>query len=246
VVGRLTGKATIVTGAGSGIGAATVKLFCAEGASVLAVDISGMQTDLAASIGPACIPHHADVSSEDDVRHMIEACVEHFGRVDILCNNAGIDGPNTLTADYGTQEYDRVMSVNARSVFLGMKHAIPIMHDAGGGVIVNTASIAGQVSFANMMAYCGTKGAVIAMTRTTAVEYAAHNIRINCVCPGVIRTAIFDTLPPEYAAAAEAAAPMKRAGRPEEIASTILFLASEDASFVTGTALVVDGGYTAI
>lgn len=244
-VRRLAGKVAIVTGAGSGIGAATVERFCQEGARVVAVDVSGAEDALAEKIGRDCLAVHADVSQSDEIEAAIAAAVSHFGALDILCNNAGIEGPNVPTADYGEADYDRVMAVNARGVYLGMRYAIPVMLRAGGGAIVNTASMASYAAFPNMMGYCATKGAVLAMTRTTAVEYAAQNIRVNCVCPGAVHTAILEALPPDYVAAVEAAAPMKRAARPEEIAAAILFLASDEASFITGTSLVVDGGYTA-
>ncbi|MEL0209437.1 MAG: SDR family oxidoreductase [Novosphingobium sp.] len=243
--GRLDGRVAIVTGAGSGIGAAIVERFCEEGARVVAVDISGQQKALAARIGPACVPFHADVSRSADVAAMLQHALATFGAVDILCNNAGIEGPMLQTADYSEDDYERVMEVNARGVFLGMRHAIPIMLAHGGGSIVNTASMASWVAFPQMVGYCATKGAVLAMTRTTAVEYADRNIRINCVCPGAVKTAILNALPADYVQAVEAAAPMKRAGDPAEIANAVLFLASDEASFVTGTSLVVDGGYTA-
>lgn len=243
--GRLDGRVAIVTGAGSGIGAAIVQRFCEEGARVVAVDISGQQEALAARIGPACVPFHADVSKSADVAAMLQHALAMFGAVDILCNNAGIEGPMLQTADYSEDDYERVMEVNARGVFLGMRHAIPIMLAHGGGSIVNTASMASWVAFPQMVGYCATKGAVLAMTRTTAVEYADRNIRINCVCPGAVKTAILNALPADYVQAVEAAAPMKRAGDPAEIANAVLFLASDEASFVTGTSLVVDGGYTA-
>ncbi|WP_066663882.1 MULTISPECIES: SDR family NAD(P)-dependent oxidoreductase [unclassified Sphingomonas] len=244
--GRLHGKVALITGAGSGIGAATVERFVAEGAKVVAADISGAEQDIAKRFGDACEPIRADVSESDDVAAAVALAVTKFGRLDILCNNAGIEGPNVPTADYSEADFDRVMAVNAKGVYLGMRHAIPVMLEQKGGVVVNTASMAGFVAFPNMMGYCGTKGAVVAMTRTAAAEYAAAGIRVNCVCPGAIQTAILDALPPEVVEAVGSAAPMRRVGRADEIASAILFLASDDSSFVTGTSLVVDGGYTAL
>lgn len=245
MAGRLEGRVAVVTGAGSGIGAAIVERFCAEGARVVAVDISGQQDSLAARLGESCVPFHADVSQSAEVAAMLAHAVATFGGLHILCNNAGIEGPMCQTADYGEDAYARVMEVNARGVFLGMRHAIPIMLAGGGGAIVNTASMASHVAFPQMVGYCATKGAVLAMSRTAAVEYADRNIRINCVCPGAIKTAILDALPPDYVSAVEAAAPMKRAGTAAEVANAVLFLASDEASFVTGASLTVDGGYTA-
>ncbi len=234
-----------MTGAGAGIGAAIAERFCREGASVVAVDVSGEQYKLAARIGQACHPIHADVSKSADVAAAVKEALSRFGALHILCNNAGIEGPMKLTTDYDEESYDRVMDVNARGVYLGMRHAIPAMIESGGGAIVNTASMASWVAFPLMMGYCATKGAVIAMSRTTAVEYAGKGIRVNCVCPGAINTAILNALPNDYVAAVKAASPMKRVGTANEVANTVLFLASDESSFITGASLSVDGGYTA-
>ena len=144
---RLAGKVAVITGAGSGIGAAMAKMFCAEGAKVVAADISGQQEVVAKELGSACLPVHADVSQSRDVQAMLQSAVAEFGRLDVLCNNAAIDGPMAPTGEYREEDFDRVWAINGRSVFLGMRYAIPIMLSNGGGSIVNTASMASVVAF---------------------------------------------------------------------------------------------------
>lgn len=243
---RLEDKVAVVTGAGSGMGAAIVERFCEEGARVVAVDITGRQNEVAKKIGDSCLPWQADVSSSDDVQAMLAAAVDHFGGLDVLCNNAGIQGEMKLTGEYDIDEYERVMAVNARGVFLGMRYAIPIMEARGGGAIVNTASMASKVAFPQLVAYSGSKGAVLMMTKNAAVEYADKNIRINCFCPGSIRTGMLDAMPKDYIDAVIEANPVKRVGTPREIADLALFLACDESSFITGTEIVIDGGYTAL
>ncbi|MFA7584747.1 MAG: SDR family oxidoreductase [Novosphingobium sp.] len=242
-MGLLTGKIAIVTGAGSGIGAAIVETFHREGAQVVAVDISGRQKELAARLGAGCTPLHADVSIARDVAEAIAQTVDRAGRLDILVNNAGIDGQIALTADYDEQEFDRVMSVNAKSVFLGMKYAIPEMLKTGGGAIINTASTASLVAFSRMPAYCASKGAVLMLTRTAALEYAQQAIRVNAICPGPTRTEMTKHLPPDLIQQVVATTPIGRYADPGELANAALFLASDLSSYVTGTYLAVDGGY---
>ena len=243
---RLQSKVAVVTGAGGAMGAAIVRRFCAEGARVVAVDINGQQDALGDELGAHCLPFEADVSSEEDVKAMLRAAVDHFGSIDVLCSNAAIQGYLRLTGEYEVEEFDRVMSVNARGVFLGMRHAIPIMLEQGGGSIVNTASMAAKVAFPQLVAYAASKGAVMMMTKNAAAEYADRGIRVNCFCPGSIDTAMLNGMPQEYIDAVIAANPVKRVGRPEEIADLALFLASDESSFITGTEIVIDGGYTAL
>lgn len=246
MTGRLEGKVAVVTGAGSGMGKAITERFCAEGAKVVAVDISGNQNAVAEPLGDDCLAFQADVSKSEDVQAMLNTAVSRFGALHVLCNNAAIQGPLSLTADYEEAEFDKVISVNVRSVFLGMRYGIPHMLESGGGSIVNTASMASIVAFPQLIAYCASKGAVSMMTKTAAVEYADKGIRVNCFCPGSIKTGMLDGMPQEYVDAVIEANPVKRVGRPEEIADLALFLASDESTFITGTEMVIDGGYTAL
>jgi NAD(P)-dependent dehydrogenase (short-subunit alcohol dehydrogenase family) len=246
MAGRIEGKVAVVTGAGFGMGAAIAERFVQEGASVVAVDISGKQNEVAARLGKRCLPFQGDVSKAADVRAMLAAATKTFGALNILCNNAGVQGPLQKTADYDEAEFERILAVNCRGVFLGMKYAIPIMLEGGGGNIVNTASMASVVAFPQLVAYNASKGAVLMMTKTAAVEYAAQNIRVNCFCPGSIRTGMLDGMPKDYIDAVIAANPVKRVGQPKEIADLALFLASDEAAFITGTEILIDGGYTAL
>jgi NAD(P)-dependent dehydrogenase (short-subunit alcohol dehydrogenase family) len=228
------------------MGAAFAKLYVAEGARVIAADISGNQDKVAQELGAACVAVRADVSKSADVQAMLNAAVSKFGRLDILCNNAGIDGALGLTGDYKEEDFDQIWGINGRGVFLGMRYAIPLMLKSGGGSIVNTASMASMVAFPQMVAYCAAKGAVLQMTKTTAAEYAAKGIRVNAICPGVIRTAITAHLPKEYIDAVAKATPMGRIAEASEVAQLAVFLGSDESSFITGTSVLIDGGYTAL
>lgn len=245
-MGRLEGKVAVVTGAGSGMGRAMVKLFCEQGARVVAADVSGAQDGLAAEIGEACVAIHADVSKSADVRAMLDLAVEQFDRLDVLCNNAGIQGPIADTADYDEDVFDQVIAVNLRGVFLGMKYAIPAMLANGGGSIVNTSSMAALVAFTGLPAYTASKGGVAMLTKLTAAEYAARGVRVNAILPGAIDTGMTRGMPKAYIDGAVAATLMGRIGQPVEIANLALFLASDESSFMTGTLIPVDGGYTLV
>lgn len=246
MTGRLDGKVAVVTGAGGAMGAAMVRRFCAEGARVVAVDVNAAKDVLADELGERCVSFTADVANSLQVQAMLQTALDRFGRLDILCNNAAVQGYLRLTGDYEVEEFDRVMAVNARGVFLGMRYAIPILLELGGGSIVNTASMAAKVAFPQLVAYSASKGAVMMMTKNAAVEYADRGIRVNCFCPGSIDTAMLNNMPQEYIDAVIAANPVKRVGRPEEIADLALFLASDESSFITGTEIMIDGGYTAL
>lgn len=246
MAGRLQGKVALITGTGSGIGMAIAERFIAEGAKVVAVDISGAENAVAARLGAHCLPFHADVSKSADVQAMLAAAMSKFGALHVLCNNAAIEGFMAPVGEYPEDEWDKVIAVNLRSVYLGMRYGIPLILKSGGGSIVNTASMAAAVAFPNMAAYCAAKGGVKQLTKTAAVEYADKGIRANAICPGTINTAITKALPPEYIKAIINANPVKRIAEPIEVGHLAVFLASDESSFITGTEITIDGGYTAI
>jgi NAD(P)-dependent dehydrogenase (short-subunit alcohol dehydrogenase family) len=247
----MNGKVAIVTGGSAGIGQATVEAFVARGAKVTIADIgveAGEQLVKSLPDGQASFVR-TDVSSEADVENMVRKTVEQFGRLDYAVNNAGIGGPAAFTADYTLEEWQRVIGINLTGVWLCMKYQIPAMLQSGGGAIVNVSSILGTVGFATAPAYVAAKHAVNGLTRTAAIEYATQGIRVNTVNPGFIYTPML-----ENAGMAEGTDlynqiaslhAMKRMGTPEEVANLIVWACSDEASFVTGTALLVDGGYTA-
>jgi NAD(P)-dependent dehydrogenase (short-subunit alcohol dehydrogenase family) len=249
---RLAGKVAIVSGGASGMGRSEAELFAREGARVVVGDIleaegGGVAAGIGASGGQARFAK-LDVTSEADWQRAVQAAEAAWGKVDVLVNNAGISGtfdPDTMS----TSAWDALMNVNAKGVFLGMKHAIPAMQRAGGGAIVNISSISGFVGQDRIhMAYNASKGAVRLMTKSAAVQYARDGIRVNSVHPGFLppmRTSK-GSADPVWREKALRAVPMRREGRVEEVAYAVLFLASDEASYVTGTELVVDGGYLAM
>jgi NAD(P)-dependent dehydrogenase (short-subunit alcohol dehydrogenase family) len=251
---KLDGRIAVITGAGSGIGRAMALLFAGEGARILAADIHAAGVEETAGMitaaGGVCEPRVVDVVVPEQVNGMIERARAALGRIDILCNNAGI-GSTTDVVDSDPDEWDRVMAVNVKSVFLGCKFAIPHMIAQGGGVIVNTASVAGMVGIVKRAAYSASKGAVIALTRQVAIDFVEHGIRVNCLCPGTVDSPWVGRLlaqtddPTAARAGLVARQPMGRLGTPEEVAAAALYLASDDAAFITGTGLVIDGGLTA-
>lgn len=246
-------KVTLVTGAASGIGRATARAFARLGARVVAVDRqSDGNEETVAMIreeGAEGLALTVDVSNAEAVSRMVSQIGERFGRLDVACNNAGIEGKLALTADYTVEEWDRVIGVNLRGVFLSMKYEIPQMLASGGGAIVNVASILGVVGFANASAYTAAKHGVLGLTKVAAIEYASKGIRINTLCPAFIETPMLEragiTSDPEMREAVTHLHPIGRMGTSEEIAEAILWLASPKASFVTGTSLLVDGAYVA-
>jgi len=243
-MGKLDGKVALITGAGSGIGRATATLFAKEGAEVVVVDCAegqGRETvKMIKDAGGDAVFVSADVSKSSDVQKMIDAAVDTYGRLDILFNNAGIQGPMGPLADIPEDGWDSVMNVNLKGAFLGSKYAIPVMLRQGGGAIINTSSCQGIGTVPNMAPYSVSKAGIIHLTKTTALDYAAQNIRANCICPGTIQTPMSA---PYIQALRTQAFLQGRVGQPEEIAHVALFLASDDSSYVTAQAIAVDGGW---
>ncbi len=246
--GRLAGRVAVVTGAGSGIGLATVRRFAAEGARVVAVDIAAEAGRAAADeVGGIFIA--CDVSDEDAVRELFARVAGELGTVDIAFNNAGISPPDDdsiLTT--GIEAWERVQRVNLTSVYLCCKYAIPYMQAQGKGSVINTASFVALMGAAtSQIAYTASKGGVLAMTRELGVQFAREGIRVNALCPGPVATPLLMELfakDPERAARRLVHVPMGRFAQPEEIASAVAFLASDDASFITASTFIVDGGIT--
>ncbi|MDS1030519.1 glucose 1-dehydrogenase [Bacillota bacterium LX-D] len=246
---RLQNKVAVITGAGTGIGSATAILFAKEGAKVVVSDYNvetGQQT--LAQIknnGGEAIFVKADVSKETEVQSLMEETFNHFGRLDILFNNAGI-GEIAPATELTEEAWDRTININLKGVFLGAKHAIPYIQKSGGGSIINNASILGHVGTPGATAYNAAKGGVIILTKNLALDYAKDNIRVNAVCPGYIRTPMVEEGAfKEMLDQLKALHPIGRLGNPIEVAYCVLFLASDESSFVTGSSLMVDGGYTA-
>jgi cyclopentanol dehydrogenase len=248
---RLKGKVALVSGAARGQGEAEARLFASEGARVALGDVLDAQTARVAEEinrragNRVAVAVHLDVTRGLDWRAAVERCERDFGGLDILVNNAGIYRTGGLE-DTSEEDWDAIVAVNQKGVWLGMKSAVPAMRKRGGGSIINISSIYGMIGSAGSTAYHGTKGAVRIITKSAAVQYAPENIRVNSIHPGVIKTPMLEELTEEQLAEVTAVAPMKRAGSPEEVAWAVLFLASDESSFVTGAELVVDGGYTAV
>ena len=240
----LQGKIALVTGGARGIGAAIVRRLHADGARVVVTDLLEAEGQaLAAALGEDGLFLKHDVSSDADWARVVAATLERFGRLDILVNNAGIYHPGRIE-DGPLDQVQRQFLVNQFGTYLGMRHAAAPMRAAGGGAIVNISSIAGQVGFPGAAAYVGTKWAVRGMTKTAAIELAPDHIRVNSVHPGFIDTPMLENNPPETNQAGIEATPLKRLGKPEEIAAAVAWLCGPDAAFVTGSEVTVDGGWT--
>jgi NAD(P)-dependent dehydrogenase (short-subunit alcohol dehydrogenase family) len=252
-MGKLDGKVAVVTGAASGLGRASALRFAKEGAAVVAADLNSQGGELLvaeiAAGGGRGVYQRSDVTAESDVKALIERAVREYGRLDITYNNAGVIGAMGTIDSTTEADWDKTFAILTKAVFFGIKHSVHPMRKAGGGSIISTASIAGMSGSFRLHAYSAAKAAVINLTRTAALELGKDKIRVNCICPGIISTPLVhggipggkETVDPLIGKAQA----LQRAGQAEDIANMALFLASDEASWVTGAAMVVDGGFTA-
>ncbi len=249
---RMKDKVAVVTGAASGIGSATIRRFAAEGATIVAADIADASDSVRelTRMGVAARFVHADVTKASQIESLVNETVTSFGRLDVLVNNAGIELPKKIT-DTSEAEWDRLLDVNLKGVFLCAKASIPVMQRQGGGVIINVASELGLVGGSEIAAYSASKGGVVQLTKALAIDHASDNIRVNCVCPGPVETPLLQAIidgssnPDQERRSIIEKTLLKRVGQPDEIANVIAFLASSESSYMTGSIVVVDGGCTA-
>jgi NAD(P)-dependent dehydrogenase (short-subunit alcohol dehydrogenase family) len=252
-MGKLEGKVAVITGAASGLGRASAVRFAAEGAAVVAADLNSQGGELLvseiAAAGGRAVYQRTDVTSEQDIKSLVDRAVREYGRLDITYNNAGVIGATGSIETTTEAEWDKTFAILIKAVFFGIKHSAAPMRAAGAGSIISTASIAGLSGSFRLHAYSASKAAVINLTRTAAIELGKDRIRVNCICPGVISTPLVhggipggkEILDPILGKAQ----PLQRAGQAEDIANMAMFLASDEANWITGAAMVVDGGFTA-
>ena len=252
-MGKLQGKVAVITGAASGLGRASAIRFAAEGAAVVVADLNSQGAELvvseiAATRGRA-VYQRADVTAEREIKSLIDRAVREYGRLDITYNNAGVIGATGSIESTTEAEWDKTFAILTKAVFFGIKYSAAAMRAAGGGSIISTASIAGLSGSFRLHAYSAAKAAVINLTRTAAIELGGDKIRVNCICPGVISTPLVHGGIPGGKEALDPllgkAQPLQRAGQAEDIANMAMFLASDEANWITGAAMVVDGGFTA-
>lgn len=260
-MGRLDGRVAIITGGASGMGEAAARLFVGEGARVVIGDVQDEKAQaVAASLGEDCVAVRVDVTSGEDVQALVRTAIDRFGKLDVMYNNAGggrrpeaggEGGGGGLTGEMTEEAWDDTVNLNLKAVWLGMKYSLPHLIANGGGSIITTASISAFLGMRGQAAYGAAKGGVVQLTRVCAIEYAEQGVRVNCICPGGTLTPLLYDFPgrtrsrEELEASLSLAQPIPRAGSPEDIAKAALWLASDDSSFVTGQAIVVDGGWTA-
>lgn len=250
-MGRLDGKVAIVTGAASGIGRAIALALAGEGSAVVIADVneSGLAETKGMAGKAAVVARRVDVSRPHEIEEAVEAAVKEFGKLTTICNNAGVSRPGTVL-EATPDEFERTLAVNIGGVFYGCRYAIPAMLAAGGGSIVNTGSVNSLMAERRLAAYCASKGAVLMLTKSVAMDFAAQGIRCNCICPGFVDTPLniphYNLLGgiEKVRASLPEWVPMGRGGEPAEIAAVALFLASDESSYVTGTSIVIDGGIT--
>lgn len=249
---QLTGKTALITGAGGEIGVATARLMVARGARVVGVDLSLAAMASLGDLGDAFVAVQGDVTDEESVRAYVAKAVKALGPIDVFFNNAGIEGPVHPVGDYPLDAFRKVVDVNLIGVFLGLKHVVPAMMARGKGCVINTSSVAGLTGSAGITAYNATKHAVIGLTRSVAAEAGPKGVRVNSVNPGPIASRMMESLEDGFTggkgaaarAAFEAMIPLGRYGTPEEVAALVAFLASEDARYINGAVIALDGGFT--